>query len=118
MGITGKCYGRVIVDMSFEDAEKLAEALLRRPVKGREELTNVLAEVANMLSGNACSMINKKNKVFGLRVAPPTTLHGESINISKAELETNYIVVLSTPFGELTVSVGFKRGEGEWMSII
>ena len=63
-------------------------------------------------------MINKKNKVFGLRVAPPTTLHGESINISKAELETNYIVVLSTPFGELTVSVGFKRGEGEWMSII
>lgn len=118
MGITGKCYGRVILDMSFQSAEKLAEVLLRRPAKSKEELTNVLAEVANIFSGNACSMINKRNKVFGLRVAPPTTLYGESISISKAELETNYSMVVNTPCGELTVNVGFKRGEGEWMSII
>lgn len=118
MGITGKCYGRVILDMSFESAEKLAEVLLRRPAKSKEELTNILAEVANIFSGNACSMINKRNKVFGLRVAPPTTLYGESISISKAELETNYSMVVNTPCGELTVNVGFKRGEGEWMSII
>lgn len=118
MGITGKCYGRVILDMSFESAEKLAEVLLRRPAKNKEELTNILAEVANIFSGNACSMINKRNKVFGLRVAPPTTLYGESISISKAELETNYSMVVNTPCGELTVNVGFKRGEGEWMSII
>lgn len=118
MGITGKCYGRVILDMSFQSAEKLAEVLLRRPAKSKEELTNVLAEVANIFSGNACSMINKRNKVFGLRVAPPTTLYGESISISKAELETNYSMVVNTSCGELTVNVGFKRGEGEWMSII
>lgn len=118
MGITGKCYGRVILDMSFESAKKLAEVLLRRPAKSKEELTNVLAEVANIFSGNACSMINKRNKVFGLRVAPPTTLYGESISISKAELETNYSMVVNTSCGELTVNVGFKRGEGEWMSII
>lgn len=118
MGIIGKYSGRLIFDMSFETAQKLSTVLLKREPKNNEEILNVMAEIANMFAGNACSMINKSNKLFGLRVAPPTTFHGESINISKAELENTYSVQVKTQFGDLSINIGFKRGEGEWMSII
>jgi DNA-binding NarL/FixJ family response regulator len=118
MGIIGKYSGRLIFDMSFETAGKLATVLLKREPKNNDELLNVMSEIANMFAGNACSMINKKNKLLGLRVAPPTTFHGESINISKADLENTYSAHIKTQFGDLSINIGFKRGEGEWMSII
>jgi DNA-binding NarL/FixJ family response regulator len=118
MGIIGKYSGRIIFDMSFEAAQNIAKILIKREPKDNEEILNVMAEISNMIAGNACSMINKKNKVFGLRVAPPTTFHGESISISKAELEAVYSANAKTQFGDLSISIGFGRGEGEWMSII
>ena len=118
MGIIGKYSGRIIFDMSFEAAQNLAKILIKREPKDNEEILNVMAEISNMIAGNACSMINKKNKIFGLRVAPPTTFHGESISISKAELEAIYSANAKTQFGDLSISIGFERGEGEWMSII
>jgi len=118
MGVIGKYSGRAIFDMSFETASNLAKALLKRDPKNNDEILNVMSELSNMAAGNACSMINKKNKIFGLRVAPPTTFHGESISISKAELEAIYSAVAKTQFGDLSMSIGFGRGEGEWMSII
>jgi len=118
MGVIGKYSGRIIFDASFETAQKMSQSLLKREPKNNEEVLNVMSEIANMAAGNACSMINKKNKIFGLRVAPPTTFHGESINISKAELEIIYSANAKTQFGDLSISIGFGRGEGEWMSII
>lgn len=118
MGIIGKYSGRAIFDMSFETASALAKALLKREPKNNDEILNVMSEISNMIAGNACSMLNKKNKIFGLRVAPPTTFHGESISISKAVVEAVYSANAQTQFGDLSISIGFGRGEGEWMSII
>ena len=118
MGIIGKYSGRAIFDMSFDTASALAKALLKREPKNNDEILNAMSELSNMIAGNACSMINKKNKIFGLRVAPPTTFHGESISISKADLEAVYSANAKTQFGDLSISIGFGRGEGEWMSII
>lgn len=118
LGIIGKYSGRLIMDISLETAEKFSECLLRRKAKNNEEVLNVVSEVANMLAGNGCSIINKKNKVFGLRVAPPTTIHGESINISKAELECNFSADIKSEFGDISLNLGFRRGESEWMSDI
>lgn len=118
LGIIGKYSGRLILDMSFETASKLSNTLLKREPKDKEEVLNVMGEIANMYAGNACSMINKKNKLFGLRVAPPTVFHGESINISKGELETSFSTIVNSAFGEITMSIGFNRGEEEWISNI
>lgn len=118
MGIIGKYSGRMILNMPFETAENLAKVLLRRDAKDKIEVLNVVSEMANMISGSACSLMNKKNKVFGLRVAPPTTINGESINISKTELENTYTADITTQFGILSMNVGFKRGDSKWMSII
>lgn len=118
LGIIGKYSGRMILDMSFEAASKLSNTLLKREPKDNEEMLNVMGEIANMYAGNACSMINKKNKLFGLRVAPPTIFHGESINISKGELETSFSAIVNSAFGEISMSIGFNRGDEEWISNI
>jgi CheY-like chemotaxis protein len=118
MGVIGKYSGRVIFDISFQTANNISKVLLRREPKNNQEILNVMSELSNITTGNACSMINKKNKIFGLRIAPPTIFHGESISISKANLEAIYSAVATTNFGDVSISIGFGRGEGEWMSII
>ena len=118
MGIIGKYSGRIIMDSSYETAEKFAKTLLKREPKDKQEIVNVISEVANMFAGNGCSILNKKNKIFGLRVAPPTTIHGESINISKSVLECNFSAEIKSQFGDISLYIGFKRGESEWMSNI
>ena len=118
MGIIGKYSGRLIFDMSYETAEKISAAVLKRDVKSKQEVLNVMGEFTNIVAGNACSVVNRKNKLFGLRVAPPTIFHGEAINISKAELDTTTATVAHTSYGEIYMNIGFKRGSGEWMSNI
>lgn len=114
MGITGKYIGRVILDTSEETLSNMSEKLLGREAKNAQEKLNILSEIANIASGNACSMLNRENKLFGLRVAPPTVLHGESLVISKSELETVASSIITTAFGKLSINVGFTRGDGKW----
>lgn len=118
LGIIGKYCGRILVDTSKDTAAKLAEKLLKRSPKNEDEMFNVIAELANMITGNSCSIMNKKEKVFGLRVAPPTILSGDKIRITKSDLECVYSYEVNSILGDLTINVGFTRGELEWMSNI
>jgi DNA-binding NarL/FixJ family response regulator len=111
MGIAGKYGGRMILDMSNDTAQKIAAALLKKTSLEKDEIVNVMGEISNIISGNACSMLNKSNKLLGLRVAPPTIVYGESIKISKSELGTVSSVKADTHFGEVYMNVGFDRGE-------
>lgn len=118
MGIIGKYSGRMLLDMSYDTAEKLSEFALRKRPKSAEEMLNIMGEICNMVAGNASSVLNRKDKLLGLRVAPPSIFYGNSINISKAELDTTTSSVANTEFGEIYVNVGFQRRPGEWMSNI
>lgn len=111
MGIIGKYVGRMILDMSAETAGKMASRLLNQENPGSDMIVNVLAEVSNIVAGNASSMLNKKSSVFGFRVAPPTTVYGESIKISKTELSTVTSVIAETSFGEIYLNIGFCGSE-------
>ncbi|MBN7772799.1 response regulator [Clostridium aminobutyricum] len=111
MGIIGKYSGRMILDMSHETAKNMAAALFKKEVLTDEQVINVMGEISNIIAGNACSMINKKNEIFGLRVAPPTVIYGESIKISKPKLDSVTSAKAETVFGEVYMNVGFNRSE-------
>lgn len=113
IGISGKFSGRVLIDLSKETATRLAAAIFNRELKNDDEMMAVLGELTNIISGNACSLLNKKNKALGLRVAPPSILHGDSVLISAPSLNTT-TVIADTDFGELMLNVGFQRGEEKW----
>lgn len=116
MGIIGKYSGRMLLDMSYDTAEKLSTFMIKRAPKTAEEMLNIMGELSNMIAGNASSVMNRRNKLLGLRVAPPTIFYGNSINISKAELDTTTASVAKTDFGDVYINVGFQRRSGEWMS--
>lgn len=113
IGIIGKFAGRMLLDFSQETANKLATAILRREPKSNDEMLAALSEFTNIISGNACSILNRKNKAFGLRVAPPSILRGDSVLISAPNFKTT-TVVAGTEYGKLLLNVGFKRSEEKW----
>ena len=110
VGIIGKFSGRMLIDLSIETAKNMATAILRREPKNNDEMIAALGEFTNIVSGNACSILNRKNKALGLRVAPPSILHGDSVLISAPSFNTTTAIAEST-FGELLLNVGFQRGE-------
>jgi len=114
VGIIGKFAGRMLIDFSKETAENLATALLRRAPKSNDEMIGAMAEFANIISGNACSLLNRKDRSLGLRVAPPSILHGDNVHISAPTFKTNTAIAESN-FGDLLINVGFTRGEEKWM---
>lgn len=116
IGIIGKYSGRMLLNMSYETAEKIAETLLKRTPKDSEEIHNVMSEFSNIVSGTACSTINRKNKLFGLRVAPPTIFHGESITVSKGHFDATASAIANTAYGTIYINIGFVRGTAEWTS--
>ncbi len=114
IGIIGACSGRMLIDLSGETAQRLAAAIFRREPKNNDELMAALGEFSNIVAGNACSVLNRKNKALGLRVAPPSILYGQDVSISSPDFSTT-TAVAETNFGELLLNVGFKEGDEKWM---
>ncbi len=114
VGIIGQFSGRMFIDLSRETAGQIATAMLKKTAANNDEITGVLGEFANIVSGNACSILNRKNKALGLRVAPPSILYGDKILISAPDFITT-TAVAETQFGEVLLNIGFKRGDDKWM---
>ncbi len=114
VGIIGKYSGSMILDASYETVDNMAKHVLKREIKSREESLAMMGEFANIVSGNGCSVMNRKNKVLGFRVAPPTIFHGNSLNISRT-ISDSKSIIFKTIFGDIYLNVGFKRGDAEWM---
>lgn len=113
IGIIGKFSGRMLIDLSKDTANNIAVSLLRREPKNRDEIIAAISEFANIISGNACSLLNRKNKAFGLRVAPPSVLYGDSVFVSAPDFNTT-TAIADTIFGELLLNTGFTRGDEKW----
>lgn len=109
MGIIGKYGGRMLLDMSVETARNMARYLIKEEALNFDVIVNVIAEISNIIAGNACSMINRTNSLYGFRVSPPTVVYGEVIKISKTQLSTVSSVIAETSFGDVYINIGFSR---------
>ncbi|MDX9873059.1 MAG: response regulator [Clostridia bacterium] len=114
IGITGRCPGSLIFDLSALAAEDLMQTVLKREPQSREEVIPVVAEIANVVAGLGCSMLNKKEKLFGLRVTPPNVFYGASTEIVSPAVKLEHVYA-KTSFGEIRLSFGFKKGTIMWM---
>lgn len=114
IGIIGRYSGSMILDLSQETAEKMVEVMMRRPPKGREEVVAAGAEFANVVGGIACSMLNKKDQAFGLRVSPPSVFYGVETEVASPIVQLRGIYA-DTDFGRIYLGIGFKKGRVLWM---
>lgn len=114
IGIIGHYPGSMILDISRDAAEKMAEVILRRPAKGQDEIVAMAAEFANVVGGIACSMLNKQDKAFGLRVSPPSVFYGAQTEIASPGIRL-HCLYSDSDFGRIHLGVGFKKGSVLWM---
>jgi Response regulator containing a CheY-like receiver domain and an HTH DNA-binding domain len=114
IGIIGKFSGRMLIDLSKETANNIVTTIFKKEPKSAEEMMAAIGEFSNIIAGNACSILNRKSKALGLRVAPPSILSGDSVLISAPDFKTT-TVIAETNFGELLMNVGFRKGAEEWM---
>ena len=115
IGIIGEFPGKMLINISKTAAHVLATTVLRREPKSNEEIVETMSEFANIVAGNACSVINKRNRAYGLRVSPPSVLSGENMRITPLNYPTHTAIGESV-FGKMLLNVGFKRGEIDaWM---
>lgn len=114
IGIIGRHSGSMIMDLSSQAAEKMVEVLLRRPSKNREEVLAMVAELANIVAGIACSMLNKKDKAYSLRVSPPSVFCSTNTEIASPNLKIQASYAQTT-FGPIFLGVGFQKGIKSWI---
>lgn len=114
IGITGRDTGTMLLDLSTESAEKMAEVVLRRAPNNRKEVLAMVSEFTNIVAGVACSMLNKMEKGFNLRVSPPSLFHGAPAEIASPSIQVQGIYA-QTDFGQIFLGVGFKKGSVLWM---
>lgn len=114
VGIIGRHSGQFIVDMSEDTAKTIVSHLTAIDKVSIDEAILFLSEFGNIISGNACSLLNGLNRSFGLRVSPPMVFHGKDLTISLTGVE-NKSFLIKTDLGDLFMNIGFKKEDVQWM---
>lgn len=114
IGITGRDTGTMILDLSTESAKKITELVLRRPAQNNDEMLAMVAEFANIVAGVACSMLNKMDKSFSLRVSPPSLFYGAPAEIASPSIQVRGVYA-ELECGKVFLGIGFKKGSVLWM---
>lgn len=113
IGIAGKYSGRLIIDMSYDTAKNLTAAFMKKETEDISEVFSVIGEFANIVTGNACSSLNRRFGELKLRVAPPAIFKGKNMSIPANQKE-NITMKVATSVGSMNLNVVFKRGEDQW----
>ena len=114
IGIIGQYTGTMIMDISPETARKLAKEILHREAQDHEEALAMVSELANVVGGVACSMLNKQDKSYRFKVSPPSLFHGNAAELMSPMLQLQKTMA-KTEYGEVFLGVGFKKGSTLWM---
>lgn len=114
IGIIGQYAGTMIVDMPRETAQKLTEQILHHPPQGSRQTLEMVSEFTNIIAGSTCSMLNKTERSFGFRVAPPSIFEGDFVELVSPGIQMQHCVATSE-YGQILISIGFKRGTTLWM---
>jgi len=114
IGIIGRHNGRCIIDMSDDTSMNMTKKILQDDSESIENAIAFLSEFTNIVTGNACSLLNGLNRSFGLRVSPSTVFRGNDICISIGDiLSKSYII--KTDYGDVFMNAGFQKVGTEWI---
>lgn len=108
IGITGSYVGQVVYSMKRETANKVVELL--NPDVPFKDLArcfeDTLGEVANIITGNAASLLQEGMK--GIDITTPTLITGEAFELQLLQ-QTTIGINMYSPFGTLEINVAIKK---------
>ena len=109
IGIIGTFPGRFFLDMSNDTLSAFTKSITGDETEDPEEKAHFISEFANIVAGNACSLLNLTGKNYKFRLSSPTVFYGEELTVSTANLKT-FMVSAETEFGEIIIGTSFSRG--------
>lgn len=110
IGIMGMYPGNMVMDMTEDTALKLSGALFKKDIKSVSMASSILSEFTNIVVGNACSMLNRSQKKYSFRVAPPTIVQGDSMKVA-CRMKESTTCLSKTSYGDVNIQVGFSDNE-------
>ncbi len=111
IGIYGFLVGQVVYSMDSTLAERLVDKLLagKSPQEKRIMLVDTLGELANMITGNATALLNKR-KEYALHITTPAIATGERLSINLVP-KPALVLGLYTQYGPVEISIAVEEQE-------
>ncbi len=112
VGLTDGWQGWFLLDMSQETIMKLAGIMTGETYSSLEDEEVLLAgaEIGNIISGNAITEINNKQKGLNIRLAPPSVFAGDGLNMFNVRLNS-WSVLLDSDAGPIKINVAAREGK-------
>ena len=110
IGVYGYLSGQVVYSMKTEVADKLVNRMLGDAISPNERkilFVDTLGEPANMITGNATSILSSK-KDLSLKITTPVIATGENINVRLVTKPT-LVLGLYTQYGPVEISVALEE---------
>ena len=112
MGVYGHLAGQVVYSMKSEVADKLVDKMLggnKSPQVRKELFVDTLGELANMITGNATSILSTKADL-ALKITTPVIATGDNISVSLV-MQPTLVLGLYTQYGPIEISVALEEQE-------
>lgn len=112
VGLTGGWEGWFLLDMSQETACFVAQAMTGDTYNSveNEEVLYSGAEIANIISGNAITVINNQQPGLNVRLAPPSVFAGQGMSMFNARLSSCSVLMQSNA-GPIKINVAAREGK-------
>ncbi len=107
IGVTGNLEGNIFFGLSEDLALNIVEEMSGMPMNSIDSFaTSAIAELANIISGNAVTTLNQKN--YQCDISPPQVISGAKNQIS---VDTEEIVVLplKTELGDFIINISLAN---------
>lgn len=107
IGVTGKLQGVVMYSLSERTAKNIVSTMIGEPIPIYNEMVeSAVAEMGNVITGIASAELEAAGIIC--KIAPPTMVQGRGVIISTINIQ-RLVIPLSTPLGDLKVSVALKE---------
>jgi chemotaxis protein CheX len=105
ISIEGELRGRVILDFDESTAVKLTAKLAGVPTPSEPEVRDAVCEVANMIIGNAVTLLNDEG--FQFRVQPPA-IHSAAEGLAGARDTEALVLCFQTACGPIRMNIAMR----------
>jgi chemotaxis protein CheX len=107
IGLSGSLRGNIAMSMDETTAKKIASIMMMgRPVETFDDMAqSAIAEIANMISANAMTMIGQNG--FSMQVTPPTLITGEKISCIVSQVKSLNVEIY-TEAGVIEINIGLE----------
>jgi chemotaxis protein CheX len=111
VGVYGFLTGQIVYSIKRELADKIVDSMLAdsTPQERKVLYIDALGELANMITGNAASLLNQKRDL-ALKITTPAIAMGEGLSIKLVSSPT-IVLGLYSQFGQVEVSIALKEEE-------